>query len=61
MHQLRYRNGFQITACHTMCDIMQEEGGCITALYLACLNGHKNAVQLLIQKGANINYQNKVR
>ena len=32
----------------------------ITALMLACLNGHKAVSELLIQKGADVNYQDKV-
>ena len=47
---------------HVHDSLMQdEEGSCITALFLACQNGHKAVVELLIQKGANINYQDKVR
>ena len=33
---------------------------CITALGLACHNGQKVIAELLILKGANVNYQNKV-
>ena len=39
---------------------MQEEKNCTTALSLACSEGHKAVVDLLIQKGANVNYQDKV-
>ena len=28
---------------------------------LACMFGHKAVAELLIQKGANVNYQDKVR
>lgn len=42
---------------------MQEEKrlNCATALILACSCGHKAIVNMLIQKGALINYQDKVR
>ena len=32
-----------------------------TALILACMFGHKAVAELLIQKGANVNYQDKVK
>ena len=40
---------------------MQEERQCITALGLACHNGHKGVAELLILEGAKINYQDNVR
>ena len=39
---------------------MQEKGNSMTALVLACENGHKAVAELLIHKGANVNYQDKV-
>ena len=41
--------------------IIQEEHKYQTALIAACANGHTPVVELLIRKGANSNYQNKVR
>lgn len=40
--------------------IMQEEKNCTTALILACQSGHKAIAELLIDKGANVDYQDKV-
>ena len=40
---------------------VQEEDNYITAMIDACKNGHKAVVELLIHKGANVNYQDKVR
>ena len=40
---------------------MQEESHCITALGLACEAGHKAVAELLIFKGAQVNYQDNVR
>ena len=33
---------------------------CDTALIIACFFGHKNIGELLIQRGANANYRDKV-
>ena len=41
--------------------IIQEKHKCQTALIAACASGHKAVVELLICKGANSNYQNKVK
>ena len=46
---------------YTYDSFMQEEKNCTTALALACENGHKAVAELLVHKGANVNYQNKVR
>ena len=40
---------------------VQEEDNYITAMIDACKNGHKAVVELLVHKGANVNYQSKVR
>ena len=32
-----------------------------TALSLACRSGHRGVAKLLIQRGANVNYRDKVR
>ena len=40
---------------------MQKENNCITALGLACEAGHKAVAELLILKGAKVNYQDNVR
>ena len=53
------------THSHVVCLMlflyMQEKSHCITALGLACEAGHKAVAQLLILKGANVNYQDNVR
>ena len=50
---------------HAVCQMvrlyMQEERQCITALGLACHSGHKAVAELLILKGARVNYQDNVR
>ena len=50
---------------HVLCQVIhlciQEESRCITALGLACKCGHKAIAELLILKGAKVNYQDKVR
>ena len=33
---------------------------CMTALLQACFYGHKAVVELLVQNGADVNYQNRV-
>ena len=40
---------------------VQEEKNCITALGLACECGHKAVAELLILKGAEVDYQDNVR
>ena len=53
------------THSHVVCSVvylhMQEESHCITALGLACEAGHKAVAELLILKGAKVNYQDNVR
>ena len=39
---------------------VQDEKHCVTPLILASKNGHRTVVQLLITRGANINYTSKV-
>ena len=39
----------------------QEEENSQTAMILACINGHTTVAELLIQKGADVNYPDKVR
>ena len=41
--------------------LIQEKTNCITALGLACQYGHKAVAELLILKGAKVNYQDDVR
>ena len=47
--------------CVIIMALIQEEYNCTTALILACENGHIATVELLIHKGANVNYQDKVK
>ena len=60
MFQLRYTGvGYYI---HVVIHLyIQEESHCITALCLACECGHKAVAELLIFKGAKVNYQDTVR
>ena len=53
--------GFTLTKFIVVCYFIQEEKTCTTALILSCENGHKSIAKLLINKGANLNYQDKVR
>ena len=41
--------------------ILQEKTNCITALCLACRYGCKDVAELLIVKGAEVDYQDNVR
>ena len=47
--------------CLVVYPYMQEESHCITSLGLACEAGHKAVAELLIFKGAKVNYQDNVR
>ena len=40
---------------------MQDDLYCSTALVVSCENGHVDVARLLIERGAAIDYQNKVR
>ena len=44
-----------------MVHLLQEKINCITALGLACRDGWKAVAELLILKGAEVNYQDNVR
>ena len=44
-----------------ICINIKDNVDCMTALLQACFYGHKAVVELLVQNGADVNYQNRVK